>query len=174
MEHFRCLFSKAKLYGKNYTAWELIIFVETSIVFSVHVFSVPLYQPVLGFILRRLRVLGGRRLRARGEEVFHCEFARVSTGMGVWIGAELILTDPVSFISPVLISCFLVQMTPFGCFSPKIAHFRIVVGRFLTTFSSSLDCISKLLRQYCLTDFNSWNNYSNFILCYSIFLVYKR
>ncbi len=153
MKHFRCLFSKAKLYGKNYTAWELIIFLDTSIVFSVHVPSVPFYQPVLGFVLRLLCVLGGQRLGARGEEVFHCEFARVSTGMGVWIGAELIFADPVSFISPVLISCFLVQSTPFGCFSPKIAHFRIVEGKFLTTFSSILDCISKLLRQYFLTDF---------------------
>ncbi len=77
------------------------------------------------------------------EEVFHSEFARVSTGMGVWIGAELVIADPVSFVSPVLISCFLVQTTPFGCFSPEISHFRIVMGRFLTSFSSNLDCISK-------------------------------
>jgi hypothetical protein len=87
---------------------KLIIFLEASIVFSVHVLSVPLYQPVLGFVLRLLRVLGGRRLRARGEEVFHCEFVRVSPGMGVWIGAKLIITDPVSLVSPVLISFFLV------------------------------------------------------------------
>jgi hypothetical protein len=72
---------------------ELIIFLETSFVFSVLVLSVPLYQPVLGFVLRLLRVLGGQRLRARGEEVFHCEFARVSTGVGVWIGAELALSQ---------------------------------------------------------------------------------
>jgi hypothetical protein len=91
--------------------------------------------------------------------------------MGVWIGAGLIVADPVSFVSPVLISCFLVQTTPFGCFSPKIAHFRMVVSKFWLLFSSNLDCISKLLRQYCLTDCNDWNNYSNFILCYSIFLV---
>ena len=108
MKYFRCLFSKAKLYGLNYTVSELIIFLETSIVFSVLVLSVPLYQPVLGFVLRLLRVLGGQRLRARGEEVFHCEFARVSTGMGVRIGAKLVITDPVSFVSPVLISFFLV------------------------------------------------------------------
>ena len=95
-----------------------------------------------------------------------------SMGMGVWIGAKLVIADPVSFVSPVLISCFLVQTTPFGCFSPKISHFRIVVSKVLTIFSSDLNCISKLLRQYCLTDFNDWNNYSNFILCYSIFLVY--
>ena len=79
-------------------------------------------------------VLGGQRLRARGEEVFHCEFARVPTGMGVWIGAGLIVTDPVSFVSPVLISFLLVQKTPFSCFSPEIAHFRIVVSKILTTF----------------------------------------
>ena len=89
-----------------------------------------------------------------------------SMGMGVWIGAELVVTDPVSFVSPVLISCFLVQTTPFGCFSPKIAHFRIVVRKILTTFSSILDCVSDLLRQYCLTDFNNWDNYSNFSLCF--------
>jgi len=135
---------------------------ETSIVFSVHVLSVPLYQPVLGFVLRLLCVLGGQKLQVRGEEVFHREFARVSTGVGVWIGARLVVTDPVSFVSPVLISCFLVQTTPFGCFSPKISHFRIVVSKVLTIFSSDLNCISKLLRQYCLTDFNDWNNYSNF------------
>ncbi len=139
---------------------------ETLIVFPVHALSVPFYQPVLGFVLRLLRVLGGQRLRARGEEVFHCEFARVSTGMGVWIGAGLVVADPVSFVGPVLISFFLVQTTPFGCFSPKIAHFRIVVGETLTTFPSNLDCFSKLLRQYCLTDFNNWNNYSNFNLCF--------
>jgi hypothetical protein len=139
---------------------------ETSIVLSVHVLSVPFYQPVLGFVLRLLRVLGGQRLWARGEEIFHCEFARVSTGMGVWIGAGLIVTDPVSLVSPVLISFFLVQTTPFGCFSPKIAHFRIVMSKVLTTFPSNLDCISKLLRQHCLTDFNNWNNYSNFNLCF--------
>ncbi len=172
MKYFRCLFSKAKLYGWNYTVWELIIFLETSIVFSVHVLSIPLYQPVLGFVLRLLCVLGGQGLRARGEEVFHCEFARVSTGMGVWIGAKLVITDPVSFVSPVLISFFLVQKTPFGCFSPKIAHFRIVVGKILTTFSSIPDCVSKLVRQYCLTGLNYWNNYSDLILCFSIFLVY--
>jgi hypothetical protein len=87
---------------------ELIILLETSIGFSVLVLSVPLYQPVLGLVLRLLRVLGGQRLRARGEKVFHCEFARVSTGMGVRIGAKLVITDPVSFVSPVLISFFLV------------------------------------------------------------------
>ena len=142
--------------------WELIIFLETSVVFPVHVFSVPLYQPVLGFVLRLLCVLGGQRLRARGEEVFHCEFARVSAGMGVWIGAKLVFTDPVSLVGPVLISFFLVQKTPFGCFSPKISHFQIVVSKVLTIFPSDLNCISKLQRQYCLTDFNDWNNYSNF------------
>jgi hypothetical protein len=144
----------------------------TSVVFSVHVLSIPLYQPVLGFVLGLLCVLGGQRLRARGEEVFHREFARVSTGMGVWIGATLVITDPVSFVSPVLVSFLLVQKTPFSCFSPKIAHFRIVVSKILTTFSSILDCVSELLRQYCLTDFNNWNSYSNLILCFSIFLVY--
>ncbi len=87
---------------------KLIIFLGASIVLSVLVLSIPLYQPVLGFVLRLLRVLGGQRLRARGEEVFNCEFARVSPGMGVWIGAKLVVTDPVSLISTVLISFFLV------------------------------------------------------------------
>jgi len=139
---------------------------ETSVDSPVHVLSVPFYQPVLGFVLRLSCVLGGRRLRARGEEIFHCEFARVSTGMGVWIGAELIVADPVSLVSPVLISCFLVQTTPFGCLSPKIAHFRMLVSNFWLLFPSNLDCISKLLRQYCQPDFNNWNNYSNFNLCF--------
>jgi hypothetical protein len=106
-------------------------------------FSVPLYQPVFGFVLRLLRVLGGQRLRARGEEVFHGEFAWVSTGMGVWIGAKLVVTDPVSFVSPVLVSFLLVQKTPLSCFSPEVAHFRVVVSKVLTIFSSNLDCISK-------------------------------
>ncbi len=87
---------------------ELIILLETSFVFSVLVLSVPLYQPVLGLVLGLLRVLGGRRLRARGEEVFHRKFSRVSTGVGVWIRAELVIADPVSFGGPVLISFFLV------------------------------------------------------------------
>ncbi len=81
---------------------------ETSVVISVLFLSIPLYQPVLGFVLRLLCVLGGQRLRARGEEVFHCEFARVSTSMGVWIGARLVIADPVSLVSPVLISFSLV------------------------------------------------------------------
>ena len=129
-------------------------------------FLCPTLSASLGFVLRLLCVLGGRRLRARGEEVFHCEFARVSTGMGVWIGAKLIVTDPVSFVSPVLISFLLVQRPPSSCFSPKIAHFRFVMSKVLTISLSNLDCISKLLRQFCLTDFNHWNNYSNFNLCY--------
>ena len=91
-----------------YLVWKLIIFLRTLFVFSVPVLSVPLYQPVLGFVLGLLRVLGGRRLRARGEEAFHCEFARVSTGVGVWIGAELVIADPVSFGGPVFINFFLV------------------------------------------------------------------
>jgi hypothetical protein len=87
---------------------ELTIFLKTLIVFSVPVLSVPLYQPILGFVLRLLRVLGGRRLRARGEKVFHREFARVSTGMSVWIWAELVIADPVTFGSPVFVIFFLV------------------------------------------------------------------
>ena len=91
--------------------------------FSVPVLSVPLYQPILRFVLRLLRVLGGRRLRARGEKVFHCELAGVSTGVSVWIWAELVVADPVSFGSPVLVNFFLVLKTPFSWFSQKIAHY---------------------------------------------------
>ena len=40
-------------------------------------------------------------LRGSGE-------ARVSTDVGVWIGAELVIADPVAFDSPVLIDFFLV------------------------------------------------------------------
>ena len=88
---------------KTIQCWKLMSHLETLVILFV-----PLYQPVLGFVLGLLRVLGGRRLRARGEEVFHCEFARVSTGVGVWIGAELVIADPVSFGSPVLVNFFLV------------------------------------------------------------------
>ena len=56
----------------------------------------------------------------------------------------------------------------------KISHFRIVVSKVLTIFSSDLNCISKLLRQYCLTDFNDWNNYSNFLFYVILFFWYIR
>ncbi len=55
-------------------------FLETLFVL-VPVFSVPFNQPIFGFVLGLLCVLGGRRLRVGGEEVFHREFARVSTGV---------------------------------------------------------------------------------------------
>ncbi len=86
---------------------ELTVFLKTLIVL-VPVLSVPLYQPIFGFVLRLLRVLGGRRLRAGGEEVFHREFARVSTGVSVWIWAKLVVADPVTFGSPVIVIFFLV------------------------------------------------------------------
>ncbi len=66
----------------------------------VHVFSVPFYQPIFGFILGLLRDLGGRRLSVGGEEVFHRELAWVSTSVGVRIWALLIITYPVTFGSP--------------------------------------------------------------------------
>jgi hypothetical protein len=83
-------------------------FLENISCFSVPVLSVPLYQPILRFVLRLLHVLGGRRLRAGGEKVFHREFARVSTGMSVWIWAELVIADPVTFGSPVFVIFLLV------------------------------------------------------------------
>ncbi len=86
----------------------MTILLKTLIVFSVPVLSVPLYQPILRFVFRLLRVLGGQRLLARGEKVFHREFARVSTGVSVWIWAELVVADPVSFGSPVLVNFFFV------------------------------------------------------------------
>ncbi len=95
---------------------ELTFFLKTLIVFSVHVLSVPLYQPIFGFVLWLLRVLGGRRLRAGGEKVFHRELARVSTGVSVWVWAELVFADPVTFDSPVIIF-FLVEESPFSWFS---------------------------------------------------------
>jgi hypothetical protein len=73
------------------------------------IFLVPLSQPVLVIVLRLPRVLGGRRLWVRMEQVLHCKFAWVSTSMGVRIRAEMINTDPVSFFSPVLINFFSVQ-----------------------------------------------------------------
>ncbi len=79
-----------------------------SLLKTLFILFVPLYQPVLGLVLGLPRILGGQRLRARGEKVFHCEFTRVSTGMGVWIGAEMIIADPVAFGSPILINFFLV------------------------------------------------------------------
>ncbi len=75
-----------------------------SLLETLVVLFVPLYQPVLGIVLGLPCVLGGRRLRVRGEEVFHCELARISTGMGVRIGAKMIIADPVAFGSPILIS----------------------------------------------------------------------
>ena len=53
----------------------------------VPVLSVPFYQPVFGFVLRLVRDLRGRRLRAGGEEVFHRELAWVSAGMSVRVWA---------------------------------------------------------------------------------------
>ena len=95
---------KARLHIQNYTVQELIILWEELVILFV-----PLYQPVLGIVLRLPRVLGGRRLRVRGEQVLHCKFAWVSTSMGVRIRAEMINTDPVSFFSLVLINFFSVQ-----------------------------------------------------------------
>ncbi len=66
----------------------------------------------------------------------------------------------VSFLSKRLHLAALVQ---------KLPIFELWWARFWLPFSSNLDCISKLLRQYCLTDFNNWNNYSNF---YSMLLYF--
>ncbi len=87
------------------------------LVILVPVFSVPLYQPVFGFVLRLVRDLGGRRLRAGGEEVFHLELALVSTGVSVRIWALLVITDPVTLGSPIIFDFFLIAESPFGWFS---------------------------------------------------------
>ncbi len=83
----------------------------------VPVLSVPFYQPVFRFVLRLVRDLGGRRLRAGGEEVFHRELAWVSTGVSVRVWALLVITDPVTLDSPVIFDFFLVEKSPFGWFS---------------------------------------------------------
>jgi len=87
------------------------------LVVLVPVLSVPFYQPVFGFVLRLVRDLGGRRLRAGGEEVLHREFAWVSTGVSVRVWALLVITDPVTFGSPVVFDFFLVEESPFSWFS---------------------------------------------------------
>jgi hypothetical protein len=83
----------------------------------VPVLSVPFYQPVFGFVLGLVCDLGGRRLRAGGEEVLHCEFAWVSAGVSVRVWALLVITDPVTFGSPVVFDFFLGEKFPFNCFS---------------------------------------------------------
>ncbi len=80
----------------------------------VPVLSVPFYQPVFGIVLRLFRDLGGRRLRAGGEEVLRSELAWVSTGVGVWVWALLVITDPVTFGSPVVFGFFFVEELPFS------------------------------------------------------------
>ena len=72
----------------------------------VPVLSVPFYQPVFGIVLGLSGDLGGRRLRAGGEEVLHREFAWVSTGVSVRVWALLVITDPVTFGSPVVFDFF--------------------------------------------------------------------
>ena len=83
----------------------------------VPVLSVPFYQPVFGFVLGLVRDLGGRRLRAGGEEVLHREFAWVSTCVSVRVWALLVITDPVTFGSPVVFYFFSAKESPFGWFS---------------------------------------------------------
>jgi hypothetical protein len=91
------------------------VFLRILIVF-VHVFSVPLYQPIFRIVLRLSRVLGGQRLRAGGEEVFHRELAWVSTGVSVRIWALLVITNPITFGSPVFAIFFLAEELPFSWF----------------------------------------------------------
>ncbi len=93
------------------------------LVVLVPVLSVPLYQLIFGFVLRLIRVLGGRRLRAGGEEVFNREFAWVPTGMSVWVWALLVITDPVTFGSPVVVIFSLAKKSPFSWFGQKISHY---------------------------------------------------
>ncbi len=94
-----------------------------TLIVLVPVLSVPFYQPIFGFVLWLLRVLGGRMLRAGGEKVFHRELARVSTGVSVWVRAELVFADPVTFGSPVVVMFFLAEESPFSWFGQKISHY---------------------------------------------------
>ncbi len=87
------------------------------LVVLVPVLSVPFYQPIFGFVPGLLRDLGGQRLRAGGEEVFHREFAWVSTGVSVRVWALLVITNPVALGSPVVFDFFLVEKYPFSWFS---------------------------------------------------------
>ena len=52
-----------------------------------------------------------------GEEVLHREPAWVSTGVSVRVRALLVITDPVTFGSPVVFDFFLVEESPFSWFS---------------------------------------------------------
>ncbi len=83
----------------------------------VPVLSVPFYQPVFGFVLGLVRDLGGRGLRAGGEEVLHRELAWVSMGVSVRVWALLVITDPVTLGSPVILDFFLVEESLFSWFS---------------------------------------------------------
>ncbi len=98
------------------------MFLKILMVF-VPVLSVPLYQPIFGFILGLLRVFGGRRLRAGGEEVFHRKLAWVSTSVGVRIWALLVVTYPVTFGSPFFVIFSLAKKSPFSWFGQKISHY---------------------------------------------------
>ncbi len=90
-------------------SWKLVCLVP--------VFSVPFYQPVFVFVLGLVRDLGGRRLRARGEEVLHREFAWVSSGVSVRVWALLVITDPVTFSGLVVFDFFFVEKFPYSCLS---------------------------------------------------------
>jgi hypothetical protein len=63
-------------------------------------------------------------------------------------------------------AAFLSKRLHLAALVQKLPIFRMLVSNFWLLFSSNLDCISKLLRQYCQPDFNNWNNYSNFNLCF--------
>jgi hypothetical protein len=96
-----------------YLFYGLTVFSKIS-VGLVSVLSVPFYQPIFGFVLRLVRDLGGRRLRTGGEEVLHRELAWVSTGVSVRVWALLVVTDPVTFGSPVVFDFFFVEESPFS------------------------------------------------------------
>ena len=63
-------------------------------------------------------------------------------------------------------AAFLSKRLHLAALVQKLPIFWMLVSNFCLPFSSYLDCISKLLRQYCQPDFNNWNNYSNFNLCF--------
>ena len=99
-----------------YLLYDLTFFSKI-LVGLVPVLSVPFYQPVFGIVLGLSGDLGCQRLRAGGEEVLHCELAWISTGVGVRVWALLVITDPVTFGSPVVFGFFFVEESPFSWLS---------------------------------------------------------
>ncbi len=64
-----------------------------------------------------------------GEEVLHCEFAWVSAGVSVRVWALLVITDPVTFGSPVVLISLLLKRFHLAVLAKKFPMiFRAAVG----------------------------------------------